>query len=144
MCMSLKIKCWMGNQHLARWPCLSGTQRQSRETTSGPSPAARTSILYFNRKQSRVVSGLLAGHNTLSRMELTNSPLCRRCGPEDETSPHILYECEALASLNMYIWALFLNPEDIKSLSMGPSGTLAKEQSSPELVSDYGVQRDRF
>jgi hypothetical protein len=31
-------------------------------------------------------------------MGLSDSPLCR-CGAEDETSAHILGECEALASL---------------------------------------------
>jgi len=33
---------------------------------------------------------------------------------------------------------LFLDPED---KFWGPSGTLAKEQGSPELISDYGAQR---
>jgi len=31
--------------------------------------------------------------------ELNNSPFCRRCGAEEETSDHVLCECEALASL---------------------------------------------
>jgi hypothetical protein len=26
----------------------------------------------------------------------------------------------------------------------GPSGTLVKEEGSPELISDYGAQRDRL
>ena len=38
--------------------------------------------------------GLLTGHNTRRRhnylMVLTNSPLCRRCGAEEEISAHIL------------------------------------------------------
>ena len=67
------------------------------------------------------------------------------CGAKEETSAHILCECEALASLrHVYLGFFFLDPEDIKNISMGPSGTLAKEQSSPELVSDYGAQRARF
>jgi len=32
-------------------------------------------------------------------MGLGNNPTCRRCGAEDETSVHVLCECEALASL---------------------------------------------
>jgi hypothetical protein len=44
----------------------------------------------FNRTQSRVVTGLLTGHNTLRRhfhlMGLINSPLHRRRGAEEETS----------------------------------------------------------
>jgi hypothetical protein len=45
----------------------------------GPTPAAKTRLLSFNRIQSRVVIGLLTGHNTLRRllhlMGLANSPL---------------------------------------------------------------------
>jgi len=60
-------------------------------------------FLKVNRTQSRVVIGLLTGHNTLGRhihiMELCNDPICRKNGTEEETSVHILCECEALASL---------------------------------------------
>ena len=40
-----------------------------------------------------------------------------------------------------YIWVPFLDPEDIKILNLGPSGTLVEGQGSPELVSDYEAQR---
>jgi len=44
-------------------------------------------------------------------MGLTNSPLCRRCGAEEETSAHILCECEALVSHRCaYLWILFIGP----------------------------------
>jgi hypothetical protein len=49
----------------------------------------RARVPASNRLQSRVVSGLLTGHNTLRRhpytMGLINSPSCRRCGVEEET-----------------------------------------------------------
>ena len=68
----------------------------------GPCLDAKVRFLSFNRTQSRAVTGLLTGHNTLRRhsylMGLSDSPLCR-CGAEDETSAHNLCECEALASL---------------------------------------------
>jgi len=77
----------------------------------------------FNRIQSRVVTGLLTGHNTLRRhlylVELLNSPLFRKCGVGEETSAHSLYECEALASLrHAYLGSFFLEPEDIRSLGL--------------------------
>jgi hypothetical protein len=34
-----------------------------------------------------------------------------------------------------------LDPKDINILSLGPSGTLGKEEDSPELISDYGAQK---
>jgi hypothetical protein len=52
-------------------------------------------------------------------MGLTSSPLCRRCGAENKTLAHILCECEALASIrHVYLGSFFLEPEDIKSLSL--------------------------
>jgi len=58
-----------------------------------------------------------------------NDPRCRKCGPEEEASVHILSECEALASLrHAYLGSLFLDPEDIWELGKGaiwnfPKGT---------------------
>jgi hypothetical protein len=40
-------------------------QIQDRELISGPSTATKARILSFNKTQSRVVTGLLTGHNTL-------------------------------------------------------------------------------
>jgi hypothetical protein len=87
------IKGWMDTQHLVRWPGLSGNQRQTRELISVPRAATKTRHLSFNTAHSRVVIGLLTGHNTLRRhlhlMGLTNSPLHWTCGVEDETSDQI-------------------------------------------------------
>jgi len=51
---------------------------------------------------------------------LSDSPLCRRCGAEEETSAHILCECEALASpRHAYLGSFFLELKDIKSILLG-------------------------
>jgi hypothetical protein len=85
----------------------------------------------FKRTQSRAVIGLLTGHNTPRRPlhlpGLVDSPLCGRCGVEEETSAHILCECEALASLrHAYLSSFFLEPEDIKSVSLGAIWNFSK------------------
>jgi len=59
-------------------------------------------------------------------MWLSDSPLCRRCGAEDETSAHILCECEALVSLRHVYLGAFLEPEDIKSISVGANWNFRK------------------
>lgn len=42
------------------------------------------------------------------------------CEAEEETSIHVLYECEDLASLrHPYLGIFALDPEDIKSLRLG-------------------------
>jgi hypothetical protein len=91
------------NQHLAMWRGPSSTQGQARGLILSPSLTTKTRLLSFNGTQSGVVTGLLTGHDILRThlhlMGLTSSALCRRCGAEDETSLHILCECEALLSL---------------------------------------------
>jgi len=114
----------MQNQHLALWRGPCSTQRQARELISGPNLATGARLLSFNRTQTRAVIGLLTGHNTLGRhlhvMGLNDNPTCRKCGTEEETSVHILCECEALASLrHIHLGSFFLDPEDIRVLGVG-------------------------
>ena len=58
--------------------------------------AAKNRLLSFIGMQTKVVTGLLTGCNTLRRrfyiMGVIDSPLCWRCGTEEETSTRILYE----------------------------------------------------
>jgi hypothetical protein len=80
--------------------------------------------LSFSRTRSRVVVGLLTGHNILRRhlyvMGLGDNPICRKCGTDEETSAHILCKCEALVSLRYtHLGSFFLDPEDIRELSIG-------------------------
>jgi hypothetical protein len=63
-----KIQCWLDRQHFMRWQVLAGTLRQARELISGPPTDAKTTLMPFNRVQSRAVIGLLTGHNTLRRL----------------------------------------------------------------------------
>jgi len=88
------------------------TQRQARELISGPDLATRARLLSFNRTQSRVVIGLLTEHNTLRRhlyvMELSNNPICRKCGNDEETSAHILWVRGGLGFTQIYISGFLL------------------------------------
>jgi hypothetical protein len=75
------------------------------------------------------------GHNTLRRhlhLLLLDSPLCRRCGGKGAISAHILCECEALASLrHAYLGSFFLEPEDIKSISLRAIWNFSKVTGLP-------------
>jgi hypothetical protein len=84
----------------------------------------RGRLLSFNRTQSRVVTGLLTRHNTLRRhlhiMGLSDSPLCRKCGADEETSADVLCECEALAThRHTYLGSFFFNLEVVREVSLG-------------------------
>jgi hypothetical protein len=80
----------MVNQHWAMWRSLGGTHRQNRELISGHGVGTKTKVMSFNRTQSRTVTVVLTGHNTLRRhlylLGLLDSPLCRKCGVMEETS----------------------------------------------------------
>ena len=139
-----RLSLWLINQQWTSWRDLGNTPRQARELISGPCLGTRIKLLSFNRTQSRVVTGLLTGHNTLRRylylLGLLGSPLCRKCGVKEETSAHILCECKALASLrHRYLGSFFLEPEDVKSISLGVIWSFSKATGLPWFW--YGAQR---
>jgi len=129
----------MSSQHMTMWQGLISIQRQAQKLISGPSPSAKTRLLSFksfNRPQSRAVTGLLTWHNTLRRhlylMGLIKSPLYTRCGAEEETSAHVLWECEALASLRHAYWgSFFLDPQDVRSLNLEAMWNFSKGTGLP-------------
>jgi hypothetical protein len=60
-------------------------------------------------------------------MVLCDSPICRKRGAGEESSVHILCECEALASLrHKHLGSFFLDPEDIRILGVGAIWNFAK------------------
>jgi len=86
--------------------------------------------------QSRVVTDFLTGHDTLRRhpyiMGLIESPLYKKCGAEDETSAHILFECEDLATRRRtYLGSFFFDPEDVRSPKLGTIWNFIKRRGLP-------------
>jgi hypothetical protein len=115
---SIKGKCWFGNQHMAFWYDLASTRRQAGELISGPGPAGKPRLPHFNRMKYTVV-GILTGQNTPRRhlytVRLNDSPVCKGCGSEFETSAHDLYECEALATLrHTYLGSFLVDTEGVR------------------------------
>jgi len=54
------------------------------------------------------------------------------CEVREETSAHILCDCEALASLwHAYLGSFFLEPQDIKSLGLGANWDFSKVMGLP-------------
>jgi len=67
------------------------------------------------------------------------TPMCRKCGTEEENSVHISCECEALASLrHAYLGSFFLDPEDIRELGVGAIWNFAKGTGLYSLAQDMG------
>jgi hypothetical protein len=105
-----RIKGCTDSKHMAMWQGLISTRRQARKLISDPNATAKTGPLSFNRIQSRVGTGLLTGYNTLRRhlyiMGLIDSPICRGCGTEEETSAHVLC-VKPLPHSDIPIWVPF-------------------------------------
>ena len=70
--------------------------------------------------------------HTRDLLWLLDSPLCRKCGVGEETSAHILCECEALASLRRaYLGSFFLELEDIRRLDLVAIWNYSKVMGAP-------------
>jgi hypothetical protein len=129
--MMFELSSWFRG-YVIYFECASYTRTYTWMTCLG----TKARLFSFNIMQSRVVTGLLTRHNTLRRhlhlMGLIESPLCRKCGAEDETSAHILCRCEALASLrHAYLGSSFLEPENIKNVSLGAIWNFGKVTGLP-------------
>ena len=136
------------NLQSRKWILIS-TLWQVRKVILGPCPTAKSRLVSFNRTQSRVVTGFLTGHNTLRRhlhlMGLSCSPLRRRYGAEEETSIHVLFDCEAPAAFRYaYLGPLFWTQRKLRVYVWGTSGAVAKEQGSLDLTPDCGTQWARL
>jgi hypothetical protein len=65
-------------------------------------------------------------------MGLTDSPLFRRCGEEEENSANVLCECEGSSTLrHTYLGSFSLDPEDVGSLSLGGIWNFIKRTGLP-------------
>jgi hypothetical protein len=68
----------------------------------------------------------------LHLMGLKDSPLCRKCGAEDETSAHIFCRCEALATIrHAHLRSFILEPEDTKHQNLGAIWCFSKAAGLP-------------
>ena len=130
--------------HCPRWIHATRNTWCFQSVYSTVAPPNRSSVVPpIGKTQTTAVIGLLTGHNTLRRhlhvMGLSDNPTCRKCGTEEETSAHILCECEVLASLsNIHLGSFFWTRRILGYWGWGPSGTLLKEQGSYNLVQYWG------
>jgi hypothetical protein len=130
----MRLGHWSVNQHGALWRGLGDTQRQAREFISGPSLGTRAKFMALSRIQSRVVTSLLTGHNTLRShlylLGLSNSPLCVG-GVRPERKPRLMFCVNARLwpHADIHTWApSFWSQGILRILTLGPSGTAARLQ----------------
>nr|XP_042904640.1 uncharacterized protein LOC122270622 [Parasteatoda tepidariorum] len=84
-----------------QWRAADG-QRQAKELNRDCPSVRQKELLKLNRNSIRKIIGLLTGHCILRRhlniMGIESNSLCRGCHLEEETSRHILCDCEVYSA----------------------------------------------
>ena len=96
------INKWMELKSRTWWKNIPGL-RQAKQFIKEQAPKVTADLLSKDRKSVRAIVGLLTGHCRLNKhmstIGLTDEALCRICRTEEETSIHVLCQCEGLARL---------------------------------------------
>lgn len=113
------IQRWIQQEHCMLWRQVSSCRQAKALMGLNPDGARAREALRLDRKA--LLTGILTGHGGL-RYHLFKTgqevdPKCRVCGRGEETSYHVLAECEAHTSLR---WRCFgtatLDPETVTTL----------------------------
>jgi hypothetical protein len=107
------ISAWIKLQHQTYWTNVAG-HRQSKLMMGKPSQSLAADVLRLSRTQIRAVTGLMTDHCNLRKHLLTmgifkENPVCRLCNEKEETTFHIVFECEILAHRQFNLLG-FINP----------------------------------
>lgn len=110
--------------------------RQAKAHIRGPSLKLTKDLIGFNRRDLRMVTGLLTGHCHLNRhlqiIGIKDDSECRWCLEDEETSSHILTECPAIVwARERHFGSCVLNPKDVKDIQPRKLCTFAKEAGIP-------------
>jgi ribonuclease HI len=118
-----RLRDWLRNEHLKCWKTETATKCRQARDLLGDSPGEELtrSIKSLERRDARLVVQILTGHGTLNyhmyKLGRSNTPDCRMCRREEETSLHVLSLCSAYASLRLqFLGSATLEPEQIRAL----------------------------
>lgn len=114
------IRSWEEGVKSSHWNSLPGL-RHSKKFIN-PSKKRAEEALSLSKADLRLLTSILTGHCTLrhhlKRMGIGTNSECRFCLEEDETSEHLLCECEATARQRLYHFGrAFMDPSDVAKLS---------------------------
>jgi hypothetical protein len=110
------ISRWERNAHSEEWRARPNC-RQSKDFFKVCESVDHTFLRSLSRSSLRIMTQVITGHNTLQRhlwvMREVDSPICKNCGTEEETSAHYLGRCPRYSLLRNEILGSFdIAPED--------------------------------
>jgi ribonuclease HI len=113
-----KIRKYVRELWSNRWQ-KSSDCRQTKIWFDKPNPRKSKEVMKLRRSEISVMVRMVTGHNHLRRQNnllgLTESKLCRLCGESEETSSHIITDCDALWSERAdHFQEFFLCPDNPK------------------------------
>ena len=117
---------------VAGWPTSTGPNGEVLVIPKSRLESLSRDVVWVPGQNLWPLIGFNPGRRYLYLLGLLDSPLCRKCGVGEETSAHILCECEALDSLrHVYLGYTFVEPEDIWSLGLGAIWNYSKVAGLP-------------
>jgi hypothetical protein len=110
------VRDWTNKIYKKYWESTIGV-RKAKGFIQGPSARRTKDLLKLIRGQLRWVVGLLKGHwhlkGHLFKLGLINDPICERCLEEEESTTHILCDCEAVAHITfLHLCQSFMERSD--------------------------------
>lgn len=117
---------WLRHQHLEYWKDETNAKCRQARALMGETPleGLASGIRALSRRKARLAVQLLTGHGVLNyhmyKLGLSDTPDCRKCEEEEETSLHILCQCPAYARQRLLLLgSAYVEPEQIKCLPIG-------------------------
>ncbi|XP_062705301.1 uncharacterized protein LOC134287466 [Aedes albopictus] len=111
--LRMKLKTWEMSTVESNWNA-TDTSKQAKRFIK-PSAEKPRSLLNLNKKDLRVITGLMTGHCPskyhLSKIGKIQSSECRFCQTENETAEHLLCNCGVLSNQRLAVFGKgFLEP----------------------------------
>ncbi|KAI5735950.1 hypothetical protein M8J77_024650 [Diaphorina citri] len=99
------VQDWIKKEHIRIWNTET-EMRFSRRMIKKPSKRISKETMNLNRGDMRRIVGMLTGHCYLRKHLNTigvyhGTTRCRRCGEEEESASHIIFDCPALSLLRL-------------------------------------------
>jgi len=88
--------------------------------------------LFYERQTLQVIVEMITGHRRLRKylhtLGIASVPDCRKCGMEEETARHIVFECPAINSIRVRLYGkTLLPPEEVMKKQLWKIARFASE-----------------